>query len=344
MAISFPKRRKENCHVPEARKLCYLSLAYSSGIPGSSKDEDTYCGREQNLDNLRAAVSRADWYDPDLNPKLVCFCRHYGIALMPCRPRHPEHKGKCERNIGYLKSNALKGRSFASLAEQNQFLAHWEQTVADVRIHGTTRKQVAALFAEEQPALLPLPPSLFPCFQEAERTVHRDAHVEVDKAYYHVPPEYIGRTVWARWDGRCVRIFNQRWDQIALHAKLEAGQFTNVRGLGGGQGTLERQQDYWLRRASEMGQPCADWARGLIGQRGPTAIRSLIGLVNLSRKHSFKAINQACAAALSRGLWRLREVRALLDQPNVQTHFQFAQHHPLIRNLAEYGLFIKAQY
>ena len=135
-----------------------------------------------NLDNLRAAVSRADWYDPDLNPKLVCFCRHYGIALMPCRPRHPEHKGKCERNIGYLKSNALKGRSFASLAEQNQFLAHWEQTVADVRIHGTTRKQVAALFAEEQPALLPLPPSLFPCFQEAERTVHRDAHVEVDKA------------------------------------------------------------------------------------------------------------------------------------------------------------------
>src|SRR5437667_597442 len=59
-----------------------------------------------NLDNLRAAVSRADWYDPDLNPKFECFCRHYGIALMPCRPRHPEHKGKCERNIGYLKSNA----------------------------------------------------------------------------------------------------------------------------------------------------------------------------------------------------------------------------------------------
>jgi len=140
-----------------------------------------------------------------------------------------------------------------------------------------------------------------------------------------------------------VRLFNQRWDQIALHAKLEAGQFTNSRGVGGGHGTLERQQDYWLRRASEMGQPCADWARGLIGQRGPTAIRSLSGLVNRSRKHSFKAINDACVAALSRGLWRLREVRALLDQANVQPHFQFAQDHPLIRNLAEYGLFIKTQ-
>ena len=59
-----------------------------------------------NLDNLRAAVSRADWYDPDLNPKLECFCRHYGIALMPCRPRQPEHKGKIERNIGPTRSKA----------------------------------------------------------------------------------------------------------------------------------------------------------------------------------------------------------------------------------------------
>ena len=131
-----------------------------------------------NLDNLRAAVSRADWYDPDLNPKLECFCRHYGIALMPCRPRQPEHKGKIERNIGYLKSNALKGRSFVSLAEQNHFLVHWEQTVADVRIHGTTRKQVAALFAEEQPALLPLAPRPFSLFSRS-RTHGRAGEIPV---------------------------------------------------------------------------------------------------------------------------------------------------------------------
>src|SRR5207237_1740380 len=122
-------------------------------------------------------------------------------------PVAPETRQKKLHNIIYLKSNPLKDRSFTSLAEQNQFQRHWEQTVADVRIHGTTRKQVAFLFAEEQQSLLPLPPSLFPCFQEAERTVHRDAHVEVDKAYYHVHPEYIGRTVWARCDGRCVPLF-----------------------------------------------------------------------------------------------------------------------------------------
>lgn len=298
-----------------------------------------------NLDNLKAAVLRADWHDPELNPKLESFCRHYGVALLPCLPRRPEHKGKTEASIKYLKSNALKGRTFTSLAEENIFLANWESTVADQRIHGTTRRQVAALFAEEKKALLPLPPDLFPCFAEARRTVHRDAYVEVQKAFYHVPPEYIGRIVWARWDNHCVRIFNQRWEQVRMHTKLEPGQFTKVKGIGGGASSLEQNISYWLRRAGELGQPCGDWAQGLVEQRGPIAIRSLMGLVHLTSDHSFKAINQACACALSRGAWRLRDVRALLGQaaPSVQTHFAFAQRHPLIRNLAEYGLFIRAQ-
>jgi transposase len=296
-----------------------------------------------NLDNLKAAVSRADWYDPELNPKLESFCRHYGTALMPCRPYRPEHKGKTERSIGYLKSNAIRGRTFSSLAEENRFLIQWERTVADMRIHGTTRKQVAALFAEEKIMLLPLPQDLFACFSEAQRTVHRDSYVEVAKSYYAVPPEYIGRTVWVRWDNRCVRIFNGRWEQIQMHAKLAPGQFSKVLGIGGGRGPLEQNLAYWLKRAGELGQPCADWSQGLIEQRGPIAIRTLIGLVDLTQKHSFKAVNEACAGALSRGVWRLRDLRQLLVQPVIQTHFRFAQNHPLIRNLAEYGLFIQTK-
>ena len=296
-----------------------------------------------NLDNLKAAVSRADWHDPQFNPKLESFCRHYRTALIPCRPYHPEHKGKTERGIGYVKSNALKGRTFTSLAEENRFLFHWERTVADLRIHATTRKQVAALFAQEKAGLLALPPDLFPCFEEAQRTVHRDSYVEVDKSYYAVPPEYIGRTVWARWDNRCVRIFNRRWEQIQFNAKLAPGQFSKVSGIGGGNGPLEHNVTYWLKRAGELGQPCAAWAQGLVDQRGPIAIRCLISLVGLTQKHSYKAINQACACALSRSAWRLRDIRQLLTQPAVQTHFDFARNHPLIRNLAEYGLFIQTK-
>jgi transposase len=298
-----------------------------------------------NLDNLRAAVTKADWCDPELNPKLVSFCRHYGASLLPCRSRTPEHKGKTERGVQYIKGNALRGHVFSSLSAENEHLRHWEKTVADVRIHGTTRQQVAAMFATEQKALLPLPPDLFPCYQEGRRTVHRDSYVEVDKAYYTVPPEYIGQAVWVRWDSREVRIFNQRWDQIKLHAHLPPGQFDRVLGLGGGHGPLERQVAYWLGRAQELGAPCGAWAQGMLAHKGPLGLRSIMGLIGLLDHHSFKTLNDACASAASRGAWRLRDVKALLEQRQreIQTHLDFARSHPLIRNLTEYGLFIQTK-
>ncbi len=168
-------------------------------------------------DNLKAAVLKADWYDPELNPKLEAFARHYGTSILPTRVHTPRHNGKVERGIGYVKDNGLKGRVFDSLADQNGHLLDWETHVADQRIHGTTRRQVGALFlSAERDALLPLPNSLFPCFNEGRRSVHRDGFVEVDKAYYEVPEEYVTRTVWVRWrwDHRLVRVFNTRRDAV----------------------------------------------------------------------------------------------------------------------------------
>jgi transposase len=336
--------------------LSYSRKAYSEAVFHQTTENLIRClenafrsfggvAKVVNLDNLRAAVQRADWCDPELHPKLLSFCRHYGCTLMPCRPKMPEHKGKTERAIGYLKGNGLRGRTFTSLSAENEFLRHWEKTVADVRIHGTTRQQVAARFAQEQPTLLPLPPDLFPCFQEGQRTVHRDSYVEVAKAYYSVPPEHISDRVWVRWDSRQVRIFNQRWESVAVHARLQPGQFNRCLGLGGGHGPLERQLDYWLQRARELGGPCGAWAQGVLDSKGPLGVRSLMGLVALADHHSFKSLNDACASAVSRGAWRLRDVRALLDQRQreVQTHLAFARSHPLIRDLAEYGLFIQTK-
>ena len=112
---------------------------------------------------------------------------------------------------------------------QNQHLLHWEQHIADTRIHGTTKRHVGKVFREvEQAALLPLPAERFPFFHEAQRIVSRDGHIEVAKAYYSVPPEYLGRTVWARWDGRLVRVFNHRLEQIALHVRREPGKFSTL--------------------------------------------------------------------------------------------------------------------
>src|SRR5207253_3073600 len=118
------------------------------------------------IDNLKAAVTRADWYDPDLNPKIQSFAQHYGTVVMPTKPRTPRHKGKVERGVGYVQDNALKGKRFTSLAEQNAYLLRWETQVADTRIHGTTCEQVRQSFEVERPALRSLPVDRFPLFQE----------------------------------------------------------------------------------------------------------------------------------------------------------------------------------
>ena len=180
-------------------------------------------------------------------------------------------------------------------------------------------------------------------FREAQRSVHRDSYVEVERAYYSVPPEYIQCDVWVRWDTREVRIFNSRWEQIALHRRLERGQFSECLGLGGGHGPLSRQLTYWQDRAAAMGEPCGQWAAGVVEHKGPIGLRSVMGLLALADTHSFRALNQACASALAKGTWRLRDVRLLLGgtRPATQMTLPFQSHHPLIRNLAEYGLFIQ---
>lgn len=144
--------------------------------------------------------------------------------MLPAKPGMSRHKGKVEAGVKYAHSNGLARRQFSSLTDQNQFLSSWEKNVADTRIHGTTREQVRHRFETlEKPALQPLPLSLFPVFSAAPRQVHRDGYVEVAKAYYSVPPEYVGRSVWARWDTGLGRIYNVDMKLLTLHPRRQSG-------------------------------------------------------------------------------------------------------------------------
>jgi transposase len=298
------------------------------------------------IDNLRAAVSHPDWFDPELNPKLQSFSRHYGTVILPTKPYMPRHKGKIERGIGYVKGNALKGRTFPSLEAQNLHLANWEATVADLRIHGTTRQQVGRIFAEvERSVLRPLPSESFPFFHEAQRIVNRDGHVEVAKAYYSVPPEYLGRTVWVRWDAKLVHVFNHRLQQIAVHTRHEAGRFSTQSGhipqekVNG----IERGAKWLLIQASKIGPHAKAWSEAMFEHRGIEGLRVLQGLLSLARRQSHAALETACETALSYGAFRLRTVRELVNrQAPRQELLPFLDEHPIIRPLSDYGQFVAA--
>jgi transposase len=298
------------------------------------------------IDNLKAAVTHPDWFDPELNPKLLSFCQHYGTVILPTKPYTPRHKGKIERGIGYVKGNALKGHTFTSLEAQNRHLELWEQSVADTRIHGTTKQQVGKVFAEvERAALGPLPTDRFPSFQEARRIVSRDGHVEVAKAYYSVPPEYLGRTVWARWDARLVRIFNSRMEQIAVHVRQEPGRFSTLgehlvaEKISG----IERGAVWLLSKARSLGPHAHEWAESMLQTRGIEGLRVLQGLLALANRHTGSELDQACQTALSYGAFRLRTLRQLLKRRGpIQEPLPFLDEHPIIRPMTDYGQWVRS--
>lgn len=299
------------------------------------------------IDNLRAAVKKPDWYEPELNPKVHEFARHYGTVILPTRPYTPEHKGKVENSVAYVKDNALKGKIFDSVAGENVYLLQWEARVADQRIHGTTRQQVLARFQQEKPFLRPLPASIFPSFQEGRRRVHRDSFVEVEKAYYEVPEEFIQRDVWVRWDGRTVRIFNHRFEQVQMHAQTEKGVFnyskeTTSRGRSCG---VMRSAAWLVQKAIKIGPHSGAWADAALAQRGVEAVRPLYGFLGLVRSYSATRIEKACSVALAEGRFHLRDIKTLLDVSAAeQETMPFLDSHPLIRDIAEYGQFLQGLY
>jgi len=335
--------------------LSYSRKAYSEVVFRQTTDDFLRClenafrqfggvPRWLVLDNLRAAVTKADWFEPELNPKVRSFGEHYGVAFWPTRPYSPRHKGKVEKGIDYVQDNALKGRRFESLEAENAFLLHWETTVADTRLHGTTRQQVGKLFGEvERRVLLPLPVEPFACFQEGMRKVHRDGHVEVARAYYSVPPEYLAREVWVRWDARTVRVFNHRMEQIALHVRQEPGRFSTQDWHLAAEkiSAVERGTAWLLQRVSVIGPHTTAWAEAMIALRGIESVRVLQGLWSLAGKHPADAIERACEIAASYGAYYLRTLRALAErEASKQEPLPFLDQHPLIRPLSEYGQFI----
>ena len=271
-------------------------------------------------------------------------------ALRRGDPAHPavHAASQGEDRIGgeVRQAERPEGRRFESLEEENEFLLRWETTIADTRIHGTTKQQVGKLFESvERAALSPLPLERFPFFHERQHTVHRDGHVQVDGAYYSVPPEYRGTDVWVRWDSRLVRIFNQQLEEIRVHVKQQTkGRFSThpadiaPEKISG----MERGAEWLLRRASAIGEHADRWAQEVIRSRGIEGIRAVIGLLSLADRQPCPLIDKACEIAISYGAYRLKNVRRLLDRKAAkQEQMEFMQEHPIIRSMDVYGELVR---
>ncbi len=290
------------------------------------------------LDNLREGVLVPDIYDPALNPLYRDVLAHYGAVAMPCRIQDPDRKGKVESGVGHAQKTPLKGLRFESLDEAQAYLDHWEQRWADTRIHGTTKRQVAAMFAEERPTLLSLPLEPFRYYQYGERIVHLDGCVEVEAAYYGAPPGWIGRVLRVQWDELYVRLLDPKTGQLLReHVRQKRGWYRIKEEDHPKRTPLRTSQLLW--RAGRAGSHIGALCDAIHRQQGEVGVRRILGVLSLAKKYGTAATDEACAAALDMGVQEYRFVRRYLERCP-QAPLSLQQVDPLIRELVQYRDFI----
>ena len=286
------------------------------------------------LDNLKEGVLKPDVYDPDLNPLYRDVLAHYGVIAVPCRVRDPDRKGKVESGIGHTQRTPLKGLRFETIEAAQKYLDHWDERWADTRIHGTTKRQVAAMFVDEQPHLLPLPVEPFRYYQYGDRIVHLDGCVEVDGAYYHAPPGWIGRTVFVQWDGLRVRLLDKTGQLLREHLVQKRGG-RRVRDEDRPNST-PRSTLHLISELTRAGRNVGALADELRHKHGDEdVIRKLQGVRSLVKKYGSAAVDEASAALLELGLHDYRSLRRYLERKSTPP-ISLAQIDPLIRQLTHY--------
>jgi transposase len=284
------------------------------------------------LDNLREGVLKPDIYDPTLNPLFKDVLAHYGVVAMPCRVQDPDRKGKVESGVGHAQKTPLKGQRFESLEEAQTYLDNWESRWADTRIHGTTKRQVAAMFTEEKPFLLPLPLEPFRYYQYGERTVHLDGCVEVEAAYYSAPPGWLGKLVRVQWDSLHIRILDpETHELIREHIRQERGRH-RIRPEDNPKKTpLTTSQ--LLARAARAGSHIGAFCDAIHRHKGELGVRGILGVLALAKKFGVVAAEDACAAALELRIYEYRFIRRFLER---RPQLSLRQVDPLIRELTHY--------
>ena len=286
------------------------------------------------LDNLREGVLKPDVYDPKLNPLYRDLLKHYGAVALPCKVKDPDRKGKVESGVGHAQRTPLKGLRFESLEEAQRYLDHWEERWADTRIHGTTKRQVTTMFAEEKPALLELPLEPFRYYSFGKRTVNLDGCVEVAAAYYGAPPGWIGRVLQVRWDELHVRILHPKTeDLLREHLRTRRG-FHRIEERDKPTRTPQSTEAL-LRRAHGAGTHIGTLCEQIHRSEGEAGVRRILGVLALARKYGVATTEEAALAALEMGAPTYRFLRSYLERrPPVPLTLR--QVDPLIRQLTLY--------
>lgn len=300
------------------------------------------------LDNLKEGVLKPDIYEPELNPVYAAMLGHYGVVSDPARVGDPDRKGTVENAVQHTQDTALKGREFESIDAQNEWLMHWEERWASLRVHGRTKRQVAEMFAEEKPFLKKLPLESFRYFEQDVRTVWDDGCVEVKRSYYSALPAPLFSKVMVRIYPLEIEIFDPKTLTL-IRRHLKSARPGAVKMEDSDRiFNPSRMTQSFLDQAAKIGSKTRELCEDLFKEQGRAGQRRMRGILSLARKHPASLIEEACTLAVDRRVRSCKIVREIVERleakalPKAQAPLPIlTQSHELIRPLQDYALFFE---
>lgn len=226
-------------------------------------------------------------------------------------------KGRVESGVHFAQRSFFAGEDFAGIGEAQRAADGWCRERAGMRVHGTTRRHPAVVFAErERPLLLPVPGERYRVPRWSTVTVQKDFHVRALNALYSVPHALIGQLVEVRADEQLVKVWH-RGQLVKVHPRQPAGgRSTDTGDYPPGTDVYARRDvDKLQKMAAARGEAIGAYAAALLEGDMPWArMRAVYTLIGLARTHGSEPVEQACAAALELGVISVGKVRAVVEK------------------------------
>lgn len=269
------------------------------------------------IDNLTTAITKACYYDPEVQRAYGELAEGYGFRIAPCPVRDPKKKGRVEAGVKYVKGSFLPLRDFRSLADANKQLGAWALGEAGNRIHGTTHERPLTRFVEvERSFLNPLPATPPELAAWAKLKVHGDCHVQFQKCRYSVPWKLVRKELWLRASETTVRIYHEH-EMVAVHPRLSrpGSRSTLPEHLPPEtQAYLMRDPQWCLKQARAVGPACHTLVEALFSDRVLDNLRAAQGIIRLGERFGITRLEAACQRALAYDSLRYRTVKEILHK------------------------------
>jgi transposase len=307
--------------------LCYSRLMYVEFTVSQTMEHFPAChqhtfeffgGVPQSVmvDNLKSAVlKRARGEAPVVNPKYLDFAKHNGFRIVPCNVGKGNEKGRVENGVGYVKKNFLAGLDIADFSMLAPAATHWIDTVANVRLHGETRKPPVELWQSEKPYLNPLPLHPFDIATVSQVRASRQFRITWDTNRYSVPAQLAGQALTLKTYPNRLCLYHQN-QLVARHPRSydRHGDFEDPDHPKPLLAQRKKARDHQLFRRFLTLSPQAELSYRQFAQRRLNPHHPVRKLVALSDIYSPEAVARALADALEYGAFAADYIANLLEQ------------------------------